>query len=194
MTTTANHSSDFDHLPHLCPYWIAWLLASPVRRLGEDPAKLAATVASPGDRVLELGPGLGFYTLPLARRVGPSGRIIAIDSQQVMLDELARRCERAKLHDRVELRLGGDPLDAVDLKESIDVVVLVNVVHETQDPADLFVRIAEVLRPGAKVLLREPSGHCSRQLFEQELRWAGAAGLSMISQGKMVATLRAGSR
>ncbi len=192
MTATVLNSSHFHHEPHRCPYWIAWLLASPLRRLAEDPNRLARRIVEPGDRVLELGPGLGFYTVPLARRVGPTGRVIAVDSQQVMLTELQRRCQRAGIDGRVELRLGGDPLDTGSIEKDIDVVILVNVVHETQDPARLFLAIREILRPGGTVFLREPAGHCSRTLFERELQWTREAGLSLVSQGKMEAVLRKG--
>ena len=190
MTTTTTLSTQSNHKPYRCPYWIAWLLASPLRRLGEDLSRLAAAAARPGDRVLELGPGLGFYTLPLARRVGPDGKVIAIDAQQVMLDTLALRCQKAGINERIELLCGGDPLTPGGLEGSIDVAFLVNVVHETRDPATLFFDIAKVLRPGGTVYLREPSGQCASSLFEQELVWARNAGLSVVSQRRMQATLK----
>jgi hypothetical protein len=60
----------------VCPWWVGYLLASPLRRLQYDPAALLAPYVRTGMTVLEPGPGMGFFTLELARRVGPSGRVV----------------------------------------------------------------------------------------------------------------------
>ena len=54
--------------------------------------------------VLEPGPGMGFFTLELARLVGPEGRVIAVEVQPQMIAGLRRRAERATLIDRIETR------------------------------------------------------------------------------------------
>jgi len=72
----------------VCPWWIGYLLASPLRRLQCDPAALLAPYVREGVAVLEPGPGMGFFTLELARRVGPTGRVIAVDIQPRMIDGL----------------------------------------------------------------------------------------------------------
>jgi predicted methyltransferase len=58
----------------VCPWWIGYLLLSPLRRLGQDPAKILAPYVREGMTVFEPGAGMGYFTLELARRVGPSGR------------------------------------------------------------------------------------------------------------------------
>jgi ubiquinone/menaquinone biosynthesis C-methylase UbiE len=88
----------------VCPWWLGYLLASPVRRLLHDPARILAPHVREGMAVLEPGPGMGFFTLELARRVGPSGRVVAIDVQPRMLAGLRRRAARASLERRIETR------------------------------------------------------------------------------------------
>ena len=61
----------------VCPWWLGYLLASPLRRLMQDPVKVLAPYVREGMIVLEPGPGMGFFTLELARLVGPSGRIVS---------------------------------------------------------------------------------------------------------------------
>ena len=61
----------------VCPWWAGYILASPLRRLIQDPRSLLAPYVHPGMTVLEPGPGMGFFTLELARLVGPAGRVIA---------------------------------------------------------------------------------------------------------------------
>jgi ubiquinone/menaquinone biosynthesis C-methylase UbiE len=56
--------------------------------------------------VLEPGPGMGFFTLELARRVGDAGRVVAVDIQPKMLSVLQRRAAKTGLQNRIETRLG----------------------------------------------------------------------------------------
>src|SRR5512140_3805504 len=91
-------------MSHVCPWWLGYLLASPLRRLFQDPARVLAPHVREGMTVLEPGPGMGFFTLELARRVGPRGRVVAVDLQPEMLAGLRRRAARAGLEGRIELR------------------------------------------------------------------------------------------
>lgn len=61
----------------ICPWWMGYLLLSPIRRWMQNPEKLLAPYIREGVTVLEPGPGMGFFTLPMARMTGESGRIIA---------------------------------------------------------------------------------------------------------------------
>jgi len=85
----------------VCPWWLGYLLVSPVRRLVQDPRKVLAPYVREGMTVLEPGPGMGFFTLELARLVGPSGRVVALDIQPRMLAGLSRRIARAGLLERL---------------------------------------------------------------------------------------------
>ncbi len=73
----------------VCPWWIGYLLASPIRRWLQDPRPIVGPYVSEGMTVLELGPGMGFFTLEIARRVGPQGRVIAVELQPRLLFSLA---------------------------------------------------------------------------------------------------------
>ena len=57
----------------VCPWWVGYILASPIRKLTHDPAGILAPFVRAGMTVLEPGPGMGFFTLELARLVGPTG-------------------------------------------------------------------------------------------------------------------------
>src|SRR5512138_3220808 len=89
----------------VCPWWLGYLLACPLRRFSQDPAKILAPYVREGMTVLEPGPGMGFFTLELARRVGDAGRVVAVDIQPKMLAALKKRVAKAGLRNRVEARL-----------------------------------------------------------------------------------------
>ncbi len=167
----------------VCPWWLGYLLASPIRRLLEDPSKVLAPYVAEGMTVLEPGPGMGFFTLELARRVGPSGRVVAVDVQPKMIAGLKRRAKRAGLGERVETRLAApDSLGVADLAGAVDFALTYAVVHELPASNTFFVEIAAALRPGGTLLLAEPTGHVSEREFETELRDAAQAGLNVVGR------------
>src|SRR5512144_604865 len=89
----------------VCPWWLGYVLANPLRRLYQNPTSILAPYLRPGMTVIETGPGMGFFTLDIARLAGNSGRVIAIDVQPKMLSGLRRRARRAGVLDRIDLRL-----------------------------------------------------------------------------------------
>ncbi|BDG05638.1 class I SAM-dependent methyltransferase [Anaeromyxobacter oryzae] len=161
----------------VCPWWLGWLLASPVRKLFQDPARILAPHVREGMTVLEPGPGMGFFTLELARRVGPAGRVFAVDLQPRMLAGLRRRADRAGLGARVVTRVAArDSLGVEDLRGAVSFVLAFALVHELPDAARFFAEIRAALAPSGKVLVAEPAGHVKRADFEATLAAAERAG------------------
>jgi ubiquinone/menaquinone biosynthesis C-methylase UbiE len=179
--TLANEALPPGHRPHVVPWWLGPLLASPIRRLLENPERLVAPLVRPGDKVLEVGPGMGFFTLPLARAVGEQGRVVCVDVQPRMLQGLSRRLEKRGLAGRVVVRqCGKDALGVGDLDGTMDLVLAIHVVHEMHAPGVALQEMARALRSGGRLLLVEPAGHCPERVFRAELDWAARAGLTRI--------------
>lgn len=172
---------------HVCPWWLGYLLASPIRKwISEDPETLLRPYVRQEMTVLEPGPGMGFFTMPLARLVGPSGRVIAVDIQSKMLDNLRRRARKAGLLDRVETRLAGtEGMCVDDYAGTVDFVLAFAVVHEMPSAAAFFGEAAGALNRGGMLLLAEPAGHVSSETFEAELRSAQLAGLAEVSRPRV---------
>lgn len=162
----------------VCPWWIGYLLVSPLRRLMCNPARLLAPYVREGMTVLEPGPGMGFFTLELARLVGTSGRVIAVDIQAKMLQGLKRRALRVRLLQRIEARLiPSDGMHLDNLAGHVDFILAYAMVHELPAGHPFFTESAQLLKSGASMLLVEPSGHVSEKKFDVELQAARAAGL-----------------
>jgi ubiquinone/menaquinone biosynthesis C-methylase UbiE len=122
---------------------------------------------------------MGFFTTTIAASVGDQGRVYCVDVEARMLSRLRSRLERRGLSERVETRTcSATDLSITDLRESIDLAILIHVLHEMQDPQAALQSIAQSLRPNGKVLLLEPAGHVSTRLFEAELAAASAVGLT----------------
>ncbi len=164
--------------PRVCPWWIGYFLVSPLRRLVQDPARILAPFVREGMTVLEPGPGMGFFTLEAARRVGPKGRVVAIDLQPRMLAALRRRAERAGLAGRIEARAArAETLGVEDLRGKVDLALALLVVHEFPDAGRFFAEVTATLAPGGKVLVVVPAGHVQAAAFEESLAAAARAGL-----------------
>ena len=168
---------------HVCPWWVGWLLLLPLRRLFESPDRLLGPHVRPGMTVLEPGCAMGFFSLPLARMVGPQGRVVCVDVQDAMVRRLRRRAEKAGLAGRIDSLVGavGDErLDA--LRGAVDFAAAVHMVHEVTDRPLFFRRIAELLRPGARLLVLEPKGHVTAEALERTVGEAVGAGLAELGR------------
>src|SRR5512146_115103 len=87
---------------HTCPWWFAYTFDNRLRRLLHDPAEILGGLAHAGDTVVDVGCGLGYFTIALADLVGPHGRVIAVDLQSEMLKRARRRAARRGLLERID--------------------------------------------------------------------------------------------
>jgi ubiquinone/menaquinone biosynthesis C-methylase UbiE len=109
-----------------------------------------------GERVLEIGPGTGYYTLDMAEWVGPDGRVEIFDLQQEFLDHTMRRAGERGLANVVPTQGDATALSYED--GSMDAVVLNAVLGEIPDPVAALREIGRVLRPGGRLLVGELFG------------------------------------
>ncbi len=173
----------------VCPWWLGYFLLNPLRRLRQDPAAILGPLVRSGMTVLEVGPGMGFFTLELARLVGDTGRVVAVDVQPRMLAALRRRATRAGVAGRVETRLTqGSSLGVDDLAKAVDFILAFAVVHELPDAAAFLAQAVQTLKPSGRMLVSEPRLHVSRPHFEATVRAAEAAGLREQSRPAIAAS------
>jgi ubiquinone/menaquinone biosynthesis C-methylase UbiE len=171
---------------HVCPWWLGYFLVSPLRRLWQHPEKILAPFVGEGMLVLEPGCGMGFFTLDLARMVGPNGRVVAVDLQDKMLAGLRRRARRAGLLDRIEARLAqADRLGISDLAGRVDVAFAIHVVHEVPKAESFFAEIAAALKPDGRLLFVEPRGHVSEDAFAASLALADKTGFRVVERPRI---------
>jgi ubiquinone/menaquinone biosynthesis C-methylase UbiE len=162
---------------HVCPWWLGPLLASPIRRLIESPERLLRPFAQPGMTVVEPGCGMGFFSLPLARLVGPTGRVICVDLQLRMIEGLRRRARRAGLDDRIQASVcSADDLGLAGIGGTADLAVLIHMLHEVGDKSRFLSGLHVALRPGGTVVVVEPKGHVSPADFAASLDLARSEG------------------
>ena len=158
---------------------MGYLIASPLRKLGENPDRILSPLVEPGMTAVDIGSAMGFFSLPLARMVGPAGRVVCVDVQQRMLSTLQRRARRKGLDHIIETRsCTQEDLGLDDLASQADLVLAVHVMHETIYPRRFLTACRSTLKPGGRLLLIEPNGHVTEAEFETTRRLAREAGFT----------------
>lgn len=159
----------------VCPVEKAGALDNGLRRFLQDPVKILRPYIKEGMTVLDVGCGPGFFTIPMARLVGGSGRVIAVDLQEEMLNLLRGKIAGTDIEKRIVLHKCDK--ERIGLAEKVDFVLLFYIVHELPDQNSFFSEIGRMIEPSAQVLLVEPPFHVSKSDFEISLGKAKAAGL-----------------
>jgi ubiquinone/menaquinone biosynthesis C-methylase UbiE len=152
-----------------------------------------------GERILEVGPGTGYYTLDMAEWVGAEGRVEIFDLQQEFLDHTMRRAGERGLANLVPTQ--GDATELPYEDGSIDAVVLNAVLGEIPEPAAALREVARVLRPGGRLLVGElfgdphftTQGALRRQAAEADLAYEHESGYWFGYVARLSPTPRASS-
>ncbi|MFP4475773.1 MAG: class I SAM-dependent methyltransferase [Desulfatibacillaceae bacterium] len=168
----------------VCPWWLAYTFDNPLRRLVHNPEKILAPHVEPGMVVADIGCGLGFYTVPLARMVGERGAVVAVDLQQQMLDAVKRRAGRAGVVGRV-LPHRAEP-GRLGIPRKVDFVLANWMVHEVDDQSAFLAEVRDAMRPGGRFLVAEPGGHVSDDDFARTLETARDAGFTISDGPRML--------
>ena len=165
---------------HVCPWWLAYTFDNPVRKLFHQPPKILGSYIEKGMKVVDVGCGMGFFSIGMARMVGDEGKVISIDLQQKMLEITQKRATRAGLAERIfPHRCQPDKLG---LQEKVDFILTFWMVHEVKNKKSFFSELHSSLAPGGKILIAEPKMHVSPEAFQKTLEIAQSTGLRLCGQ------------
>lgn len=159
---------------HVCPVALAGMLDNRLRRWLQAPDPILRPYLREGMTVLDLGCGPGFFTIEMARMVGPGGRVIACDLQPGMLARLERKISTTVLAARITLHHCGER--EIGWPGKADFILAFYVIHEIADQQTLFAELGSILRPDGKLLMVEPLLHVPARAFASTLAIAEAAG------------------
>jgi ubiquinone/menaquinone biosynthesis C-methylase UbiE len=163
---------------HVCPWWLAYTFDNPLRRLIHNPKDMFAGYVKEGMTVMDIGCGMGYFTIALAEIVGDSGRVIAVDLQQQMLDIMLKRATRKGLNKRITMQRSN--ANSIGVNTPVDFVLAFWMIHEVPDPDDFFRQIVSILKPSAKLLYAEPAFHVPEKKYREILAAAHGTGLETV--------------
>jgi ubiquinone/menaquinone biosynthesis C-methylase UbiE len=161
-------------------------MASPLRKLQQNPQKILSPFISEGMNILEIGPAMGFFSIPMAKMTGNKGRVYCIDIQDNMLKKLYQRARKAGVDHIIETRLAtADSMNINNLINTIDFTLLAYVVHEVPDQNKLFSCISEVMKKNSNLLFIEPKGHVNTIEWEKSIAIAINQGFQISQKTKV---------
>jgi len=162
--------------PSACPYSQRFWVEAPHPIITRDRLR-DILEPEPAERVLEIGPGTGYYTLDLAEWVGADGTIEIFDVQQEMLDHTIRRARERGLWNVNPTK--GDAQDLPYEDDSFDAAILITVLGEIPDQDAGLREVARVLRPGGRLIVGELFGDPHMVTLRSLERRAEGAGLRL---------------
>jgi ubiquinone/menaquinone biosynthesis C-methylase UbiE len=167
----------------VCPVERAGSLDNRIRRWFQNPRKILEPYIEEGMTVLDIGCGPGFFSIDMAQMVGKTGRVIASDLQEGMLQKLRDKIQGTELERCIALHKCGE--NKIGVSENVDFALAFYVVHEVPNQKEFFMEIGSILKPNGKVLVVEPLFHVSKRGFEETIRKAGDAGLMVVERPKV---------
>jgi ubiquinone/menaquinone biosynthesis C-methylase UbiE len=138
--------------PSACPYAQRWMIEIPHPLITGSRLREALD-PRPGERVLEIGPGTGYYSTEIAEWIGPDGSLEIFDIQQEMLDHTMRRMSELGIANVAATQ--GDARELPYADATFDAAVLVTVLGEIPDQDAALREIARVLRTGGRLIVGE---------------------------------------
>ena len=163
---------------HVCPWWLAYTFDNPLRRIFHKPEEIFKPYLHEGMTAVDLGCGMGYFSIGMARLVGESGKILSVDLQHKMLDTMMRRAGKAGVAGRITPRLCAE--DDIAVHEAVDFALAFWMAHETPDESRFLTQTHAALKKSAKLLLAEPKGHVTTAEFKKTLAIAREAGFIWI--------------
>jgi 2-polyprenyl-3-methyl-5-hydroxy-6-metoxy-1,4-benzoquinol methylase len=170
---------------HLCPVWVGYLLVNPLRMLLQHPGKIIGPYINDGMKVMDFGCAMGYFSIPMAQKVGKEGNVYCVDIQDKMLIRLQKRAKRQKVLPVIKSLLIKGTDAYADLPYQLDFVLLFAVVHEVPDKQKLFDALSARIKTNGTILFAEPRSHVTPCQFEESLKCAESSGLRQAEKLKI---------
>jgi ubiquinone/menaquinone biosynthesis C-methylase UbiE len=167
----------------ICPVEKAGGLDNSFRKLLQNPSKILKPYISKGMTVIDLGCGPGFFTIEIAKLLNNSGKVIAVDLQEGMLEIIKDKIKGTKLEKRIELHKCDE--NKIGITEKVDFIFAFYMIHEVQNQNKLFEELKSILKPEGKIFIIEPKFHVSKISFQDMIRRLKNIGFEIIDSPKI---------
>ncbi|MDH3976224.1 MAG: class I SAM-dependent methyltransferase [Deltaproteobacteria bacterium] len=168
---------------HICPWWLAYTFDNPLRRIIHKPEEIFIPYLHKGMTAIDIGCGMGYFSIGMAKIVGETGNIISVDIQQKMLDILTKRAKKAGLAHRITTYLCEE--NNIGINEKADFALAFWMVHETPDEFNFLKQLKAIVKSKGKLLLAEPKLHVTLNDFKKTLSMAQKSGYKIIGSPKI---------
>ena len=168
---------------HVCPSWLCFIFDNPLRKMFQNPYNILSPYIRPGQTVVDIGSGKGYFTIPMCKLTGREGKVIAADIQERMLRDLQRRAFKAGLAANLTANLCKPDDFCLDVKA--DFILAFWMVHEVPERLHFFMNVKEIMKPKAFLLIAEPLVHVTKKGFNNILETAQEGGFKIVDRPKI---------
>lgn len=168
---------------HVCKWYHAYAFDNPLRKIFHNPIEILEEQVKRGMKVLDIGCGMGYFSIAMAKMLGDEGKVFSIDLQEKMLEVLMKRAKKAGVADRISTVKCSQ--NSIEFTEKVDFAMIFWMAHEVPDKDRLFAEISNCLNNNGKLLIAEPKMHVSTDLFRKILNTAEESGFTLCNYVKI---------
>ncbi|MDD3859881.1 MAG: class I SAM-dependent methyltransferase [Bacteroidales bacterium] len=168
----------------VCPVENAGGLDNSVRRILQNPVKILKPYIGNGMTILDLGCGPGFFSIEIAKLLNGTGKLIAADLQDGMLEKVNKKIKGTELEQRIELHKC--KTNETGVTEKVDFILCSYLIHEVPNQDNLFRELKSILKPNGKVFIIEPKFIVSKGAFENMILVFNYIGFEIIDRPKVL--------
>lgn len=155
------------------------------RKLLNNPQRILGPHLRAGMTALDVGCGVGYFTIPMARLVGETGQVVAVDAQPQMVDATKAKADQEGLSNIDVRQVGFESLDIERWAGAVDFGLIFFMLHEVEDPDRLVGQVFDALKPGGVVLFAEPVVHVDASRFAASINRFVRAGFSVAGRPRI---------
>ncbi len=165
---------------HVCPWRMAYLFDNPIRKLFHNPEKIFGRYLKKNSVNVDIGCGMGYFSIGMASITDSESRVIAVDLQTEMLEVMKKRASKAGILNKI-IPVKADPQD-FRIPEKADFMLMFWVLHETPDMKQSLQQLYNNLKPDGRLMIVEPGMHVSDKMVEEELELAKQIGFKLVEK------------
>lgn len=168
---------------HTCPWWLAYTWDNKIRNTFQNTEVILKPYLKEGITALDVGCGMGYFSIHMAKYIGNKGKVISVDIQEKMLEILMKRSKQIGLDNIISPYLSQGDLSGIN--EKFDFALSFWMLHEVDSQEKLVKQIFGLLNPGGKYLIAEPKIHTSKKYFESMIEMCKSVGFSLDDNSKI---------
>ena len=171
---------------HICHWQGGSLLAASIRKAVHNPYRIISPYLSEGMTAMDIGPGMGFFTIPMSGITGKHGKVIAVDLQPEMLAGLQKKAQKAGCENITLHQCRYNSLNIKQWSGIVDFALIFMMLHEVPDAERLIREVYDTLASDGKLFFAEPVGHVSNEKYLQSVSMIQQTGFTVIASPKII--------